>query len=110
MARCSTQAPRRCEYTGLLHCPECQGNDSLPLPALVVKEWDFSARPVSKMVASFLRAIDQQPLLFVSQLNPGLMARYDSSAAVLPHVSAHALPTAAERCLICPGVSVSPHH
>ena len=74
-ARCSMQAPRRCEYTGLLHCPDCQGNDSLPLPALVVKEWDFSARPVSKMVASFLRAIDHQPLLFVSQLNPGLMAR-----------------------------------
>eukprot|EP00891_Asterochloris_glomerata_P002804 jgi/Astpho2/2804/fgenesh1_pg.00050_%23_87_t len=73
--RGSRKAPRRCEYTGLLHCPECQGNDSLPLPALVVKEWDFSARPVSKMVASFLRAIDQQPLLFVSQLNPGLMAR-----------------------------------
>ena len=75
MARCSMQAPRRCEYTGLLHCPDCQGKDSLPLPALVVKEWDFSARPVSKMVASFLKAIDQQPLLFVSQLNPGLMAR-----------------------------------
>ena len=46
-----TQTPpvevRLCDYDGLYYCPECHSNDLAVIPARVMHNWDFVARPVS---------------------------------------------------------------
>lgn len=66
------QVASRCHYSGLAYCSDCMGNQVAVLPALVVRRWDFSKRPVSGMASDFLASTHQQPLVCLNKLNPGL--------------------------------------
>ena len=45
------------------------------LPARVLHKWDFACYPVSCCAAEFLHSTQQQPLLCVPAINPGLCAK-----------------------------------
>lgn len=40
--------PRICDYTGLYYCPTCHWNDSLPIPARILHNWDFTPSRVCR--------------------------------------------------------------
>jgi hypothetical protein len=65
------QAATRCHYSGLAYCSDCMTSQVAMLPALAVRSWDFSKKPVSGIAADFLTATHQQPLLCLNTLNPG---------------------------------------
>ncbi|KAJ9518700.1 hypothetical protein QJQ45_018718, partial [Haematococcus lacustris] len=71
----SSRGPRRCRYTGRLYCHDCHHNALHLIPALVLQRWDFRARPVSCEAAEYLAAVQGQPLLCVSAVNPALYTR-----------------------------------
>jgi hypothetical protein len=48
----STEQPRLCDYSGQYYCKQCHWNDLAVIPARVVHNWDFVARPVSASVVS----------------------------------------------------------
>lgn len=40
--------PRICDYTGLYYCPTCHWNDSAPIPARILHNWDFTPSKVCR--------------------------------------------------------------
>lgn len=40
--------PRICDYTGLYYCPTCHWNDTLPMPARILHNWDFTPGKVCR--------------------------------------------------------------
>lgn len=40
--------PRICDYTGLYYCPSCHWNDTAPIPARILHNWDFTPYKVCR--------------------------------------------------------------
>ena len=66
------RVPRRCRYNGKLYCRRCHTNKELPLPAKIVRWWDFRPYKVSQPSYSFLKGIESEPLIHIGALNPAL--------------------------------------
>lgn len=78
--RVCVQGARVCHYTGRLFCPECHVLTSRIIPAAVLRDFDFTRRPVSSLAAEYLDSIATQPLLCIGAVNPGLPARVPALA------------------------------
>ncbi|KAF2359826.1 putative zinc-RING and/or ribbon [Trinorchestia longiramus] len=61
--------PRLCHYSGMYFCPACHWGDCAVLPALVVHNWDFTPRPVSRCAFQLLLYCYRKPLLDLRVLN-----------------------------------------
>nr|XP_032834510.1 run domain Beclin-1-interacting and cysteine-rich domain-containing protein-like isoform X2 [Petromyzon marinus] len=66
---------RFCEYSGGYFCACCHVGSRAALPALVLRRWDFSARPVSEHGRELLSRAAGDPLCDVGALHPGLYTR-----------------------------------
>lgn len=56
---------RLCHYDGRYYCHRCHtGSDLLPIPARVLRNWDFTPKPVSKSSASKICFLRTKPVLF----------------------------------------------
>ena len=67
-----------CDYDGFNYCKNCHNNDFAIVPARVIHNWDFQARPVSKNSNYTLNFIRNKPVLFnVLELNSMLYGFID---------------------------------
>lgn len=65
---------RLCHYDGRYYCYSCHtGTDLLPIPARVLRNWDFTPKPVSKISLQKICFLRTRPILFnLFQINPML--------------------------------------
>ena len=70
---------RLCNYDGRYYCFQCHsGSDYVPIPARVLRNWDFTPRSVSKSSLQKICFIRTKPILFnLSQINPMLYGFID---------------------------------
>ncbi|XP_050303910.1 differentially expressed in FDCP 8 homolog isoform X2 [Anthonomus grandis grandis] len=66
---------RRCDYNGLYYCSACHWDSSAIIPARVIHNWDFEARPVSQASLQILKVTSIRPLINLEKLNPQLFSR-----------------------------------
>uniref|UniRef100_A0A914KYH2 Phorbol-ester/DAG-type domain-containing protein n=1 Tax=Meloidogyne incognita TaxID=6306 RepID=A0A914KYH2_MELIC len=66
----SDKIPRLCDYTGLFYCSRCHWNDSMVIPARLVRNWDANKRPVCRATKQLLVAIMNKPLIDLPKENP----------------------------------------
>eukprot|EP00798_Chlamydomonas_sp_ICE-L_P020855 gene20855-27690_t len=57
---------------GRLYCRDCHDGQSATIPSRVLHDWDFAPKPVCLSALEYLEAIEGQPLLCVSAVNPNL--------------------------------------
>lgn len=56
---------RLCHYDGRYYCYQCHtGSDLLPIPARVLRSWDFTPKPVSKTSLQKICFLRTKPVLF----------------------------------------------
>lgn len=56
---------RLCHYDGRYYCMSCHsGSDLLPIPARVLRNWDFTPKPVSKSSLQKICFLRTKPVLF----------------------------------------------
>lgn len=56
---------RLCHYDGRYYCHQCHtGSDLIPIPARVLRNWDFAPKPVSKSSAQKICFLRTKPVLF----------------------------------------------
>lgn len=48
--------PRICDYTGFYYCPTCHWNDTVPIPARILHNWDFTSYRVCRGKLSYLKS------------------------------------------------------
>ncbi|KAG7507564.1 hypothetical protein JOB18_038184 [Solea senegalensis] len=65
---------RLCEFSGQHYCDSCHHGDTTIIPSRVVHNWDITQREVSRKALWLLAQVEQEPLLNVEQLNPGLVS------------------------------------
>lgn len=70
---------RLCHYDGRYYCYECHtGSDFLPIPARVLRNWDFTPKPVSKVSLQKICFLRTKPVLFnLFQINSMLYGFID---------------------------------
>lgn len=70
---------RLCHYDGRHYCRDCHtGSDLLPIPARILRSWDFTPKPVSKSSLQKICYIRTKPVLFnLFQLNSMLYGFID---------------------------------
>lgn len=70
---------RLCHYDGRYYCFECHtGSDLLPIPARVLRSWDFTPKPVSKTSLQKICYLRTKPVLFnLFQINSMLYGFID---------------------------------
>lgn len=70
---------RLCHYDGRYYCYQCHtGSDLLPIPARVLRNWDFTPRPVSKTSLQKICFLRTKPVLFnLFQINSMLYGFID---------------------------------
>eukprot|EP01028_Stygiella_incarcerata_P003924 TRINITY_DN181_c0_g5_i2.p1 TRINITY_DN181_c0_g5~~TRINITY_DN181_c0_g5_i2.p1 ORF type:complete len:749 (+),score=216.61 TRINITY_DN181_c0_g5_i2:68-2248(+) len=61
---------RLCHYTNMYFCKGCHTRERHTIPALVLHNWDFETRPVSRLASRFLKSIWNRPVICVSAVNP----------------------------------------
>jgi len=66
--------PRLCDYTGLYFCGSCHWNAMSATPARIVRNWDFTERPVSQATKQYLHLMIRKPVINVRRENPKLFA------------------------------------
>lgn len=56
---------RLCHYDGRYYCNQCHtGSDYVPIPARVLRNWDFTPKPVSRMSLQKICFLRTRPVLF----------------------------------------------
>lgn len=56
---------RLCHYDGRYYCYQCHtGSDYVPIPARVIRNWDFTPKPVSKTSMQKICFLRTRPILF----------------------------------------------
>lgn len=56
---------RLCHYDGRYYCHQCHtGSDLMPIPSRVLRNWDFTPKPVSKSSAQKICFLRTKPVLF----------------------------------------------
>ncbi|XP_008312205.1 pleckstrin homology domain-containing family M member 1 isoform X2 [Cynoglossus semilaevis] len=73
---------RLCEFSGQHYCESCHHGDATIIPSRMVHNWDLTQREVSRKALQLLAKIEQEPLLDLGQLNPGLLNHAESMALV----------------------------
>lgn len=70
---------RLCHYDGRYYCYNCHsGSDVVPIPARVLRSWDFTPKPVSKLSLQKICFIRTKPVLFnLFQINSMLYGFID---------------------------------
>lgn len=70
---------RLCHYDGRYYCYSCHsGSDLLPIPARVLRNWDFTPKPVSKTSLQKICYLRTKPVLFnLFQMNSMLYGFID---------------------------------
>lgn len=70
---------RLCHYDGRYYCYQCHtGSDLLPIPARVLRNWDFTPKPVSKTSLQKIYFLRTKPVLFnLFQINSMLYGFID---------------------------------
>ncbi|XP_036319286.1 run domain Beclin-1-interacting and cysteine-rich domain-containing protein isoform X1 [Rhagoletis pomonella] len=63
---------RYCTYLGKYHCTGCHRNQISPIPAKILRSWDFKCYPVSVFSYRLLEQMYTYPLFYVPDLNPVL--------------------------------------
>ncbi|KAF7636076.1 hypothetical protein Mgra_00004524 [Meloidogyne graminicola] len=66
----NNKIPRVCDYTGLFYCSRCHWNDTMVIPARLVRNWDANKRPVCRATKQLLTAISNKPLINLPNENP----------------------------------------
>ena len=64
--------PRVCGFTGQYYCTKCHDNSVSIIPARVIFNWDFSARPVCRRARTFLSTVQHDPIIDLSAVNSSL--------------------------------------
>eukprot|EP01012_Entosiphon_sulcatum_P041238 TRINITY_DN55061_c0_g1_i1.p1 TRINITY_DN55061_c0_g1~~TRINITY_DN55061_c0_g1_i1.p1 ORF type:complete len:894 (+),score=111.35 TRINITY_DN55061_c0_g1_i1:38-2683(+) len=64
-----------CHYTGYFYCLECHRGQTSPIPALVLRNWDFKAYAVCSMSFSLINSLELRPIICVSAVNPQLFEK-----------------------------------
>ncbi|XP_063600198.1 pleckstrin homology domain-containing family M member 3-like [Penaeus indicus] len=72
--------PRVCSYDSKYYCYECHEDEVCLIPARVVHNWDLAGHPVCKRNASWLSAVQHQPLINLRTVNPKLYCHIDDLA------------------------------
>lgn len=72
--------PRVCSYDSKYYCYECHEDEMCLIPARVVHNWDLGGHPVCKRNASWLSAVQHQPLINLRTVNPKLYCHIDDLA------------------------------
>nr|XP_039251866.1 uncharacterized protein LOC120329334 [Styela clava] len=75
-------APRVCTFTGQYYCSQCHSNDEIQIPARIVHNWDFRKHKVAKRSKSFIEQVFNDPLLNLSECNPGIYKYIDEMGKV----------------------------
>merc|ERR1711892_694100 len=65
---------RLCNYTGYFFCHVCHWNDLKSLPALIILNWDFEPRPVSRSAYRQLTAAFSKSLINIEDNNSQLFS------------------------------------
>lgn len=70
---------RLCHYDGRYYCHHCHtGSDLVPIPTRVLKNWDFTPKPVSRLSLQKICYIRTKPILFnLFQINSMLYGFID---------------------------------
>eukprot|EP00048_Salpingoeca_helianthica_P004278 m.75356 g.75356 ORF g.75356 m.75356 type:complete len:635 (-) comp13131_c0_seq1:37-1941(-) len=63
---------RYCDYLGKFFCASCHFLRTAVIPARVLRDWDFTPRPVCNFSLELLQSMYAQPLYSISSVNPGL--------------------------------------
>lgn len=71
---------RVCSYDSKYYCYECHEDEVCLIPARVVHNWDLGGHPVCKRNASWLSAVQHQPLINLRTVNPKLYCHIDDLA------------------------------
>lgn len=66
--------PRRCDYNGRYYCPLCHKNNTFPIPARILHNWDFEERPVAEESRQFLTLMARKPNINLDKINPKLFS------------------------------------
>lgn len=70
---------RQCSITGINYCVECAHEVRIPVPARIVKEWDFEPRPVHERLAAEYLAHFDRTIIDLGRVAPEL---YDQVPAL----------------------------
>ncbi|XP_055708664.1 differentially expressed in FDCP 8 homolog isoform X2 [Phlebotomus papatasi] len=65
---------RLCDYSGLHYCPTCHWNNTSPIPARIVHNWDFIPRKVGRASLQELILLHDKPVIDLEEHNPKLFA------------------------------------
>ncbi|XP_031640638.1 differentially expressed in FDCP 8 homolog isoform X2 [Contarinia nasturtii] len=64
--------PRICDYTGLYYCPSCHWNDSAPIFARILHNWDFTPYKICRATLQEMNLTVDRPVIDLEQKNPKL--------------------------------------
>ncbi|CAK9293475.1 unnamed protein product [Gordionus sp. m RMFG-2023] len=64
-----------CDYSGAVFCDSCFRNDTMPIPARILHNWDFKPRGVSKKSKHFLELMRFKPVVSLIDLNSSLFTK-----------------------------------
>ncbi|XP_055689582.1 differentially expressed in FDCP 8 homolog isoform X1 [Lutzomyia longipalpis] len=65
---------RLCDYSGLHFCPTCHWNNTSPIPARIVHNWDFTPKRVARASLQELLLLHDKPVINLEELNPKLFS------------------------------------
>ncbi|XP_044764926.1 sorting nexin-29 isoform X2 [Coccinella septempunctata] len=66
----SDQKINLCAFTGDYYCDSCMSDKSIPIPARIIHNWDFSPYPVSQRSYNYINEIKENPVIDFKVLNP----------------------------------------
>ncbi|CAL8306151.1 unnamed protein product [Boreogadus saida] len=73
---------RLCDFSGRHYCDSCHHGDLSIIPSRMVHNWDLTPRQVSRRALGLLGQVEDEPLLNLEQLNPGLLGHARPMAQV----------------------------
>ncbi|KAK9890427.1 hypothetical protein WA026_010516 [Henosepilachna vigintioctopunctata] len=59
-----------CAFTGEYYCDNCMSNETTPIPARIIHNWDFNYYHVSQRSFNYINEVKDHPLIDFKVLNP----------------------------------------
>eukprot|EP00111_Clytia_hemisphaerica_P023769 TCONS_00070039-protein len=71
-----------CDYTGKRYCPQCHWNETVPIPARIIHNWDFTPQKVSRQSKQLLQLRNRKADINLQKLNPALFNFLDELRSI----------------------------